>query len=89
MSFVILQAYLEILEGSYLAIQPQIRISNSNSEGLWNNCIRCGSLTMHIQRRRIMDERILRGFVSYNFRRLVVTTRDKCGFRRDLRIYIY
>ena len=44
---------------------------------------------MHIQRRRIMDKRILRGYVSYIFRRLVVTTRDKCGFRRDLRIYIY
>jgi len=58
-------------------------------EDLWNNCRRCGSLNMHIQRRRIMDERILRGFVSYTFRRLVVTTRDKCGFRRYLWIYIY
>ena len=33
--------------------------------------------------------RILRRIVSYIFRCLVVTTRDKCGFRRDLRIYIY
>ena len=44
---------------------------------------------MQIQRKRIMDMRILRGYVSYIFRRLVVTTRDKFGFRIDLRIYIY
>jgi hypothetical protein len=47
----------------------------------------------HIQRRRIMEvligvlyqnyDRIWRGFVSCIFRRMVVTTRDNCGSRRD------
>ena len=42
MSFMILEAYLMILEGSYLATQPQIQISIPTREDLWNNCRRFG-----------------------------------------------